>query len=109
MSPAAGAVEGSRAPEDSTSTGSSAAEAERDLRGEPARLQLSVEPPDAAVYLDGRLLGSGRELAGLHAGLLVDPGAHVLEVVRPGFSTKKLDFSLESGDDLSLEVTLTDG
>jgi len=78
----------------------------RDVRRNPGRIHLTVAPEDASVYLDGRLLGSGRELAGLHAGLLVDPGQHSLEIVRPGFQPRELDFGVASGEDLDLEVAL---
>jgi hypothetical protein len=78
----------------------------RDARQDPGRIYLTVAPEDASVYLDGRLLGSGRELAGLHAGLLVDPGRHSLEVVRPGFQPREVDFGVASGEDLDLEVAL---
>ncbi|TNF72376.1 MAG: PEGA domain-containing protein [Acidobacteria bacterium] len=78
----------------------------RDVRRDPGRVHLTVAPEDASVYLDGRFLGSARELAGLHAGLLVDPGQHSLEVVRPGFQPRELDFGVASGEDLDLEVAL---
>jgi hypothetical protein len=81
----------------------------RDVRRDPGRVHLTVRPEDASVYLDGRFLGSGRELAGLHAGLLVDPGQHLLEVVRPGFQPRELDFGVDSGEDLDLEVALIAG
>jgi len=83
------------------------ASSSRDVRRDPGRIHLTVAPEDASVYLDGRFLGSGRELADLHAGLLVDPGQHLLEVVRPGFQPRELDFGVDSGEDLDLEVALT--
>ena len=89
------------APEEAPSTG-----IRQDVRITPGQLELVVEPPDAAVYLDGRLLGSGQELADLHAGLLVDPGAHSLDMVRPGYDARRLDFEVESGQTVSLQVTL---
>ena len=79
---------------------------EQDARAEPGHLELVVQPPDASVYLDGRLLGSGQELASLHAALLVDPGAHSLEMVRPGYAPQQLDFEVEPGQTVSLQVTL---
>lgn len=78
----------------------------RDLRGDPGRLHLVVQPEDASIYLDGRFLGSARELAGLHGGLLVDPGEHTLEVVRPGFSPRQVNFEVDEGEDLDLVVEL---
>lgn len=78
----------------------------RDLRAEPSRLHLSLEPLDASVYLDGRLLGSAEELQGLHAGLLVEAGSHLLEVVRPGYQTESLEFDAEPGEEIELVVGL---
>ena len=45
-----------------------------DARGEPGSLRLEVEPDDASVYLDGRFLGTGRELARLRCGSDRRPG-----------------------------------
>ena len=52
------------------------ASAELDTRAAPGRVRLNVVPADASVYLDGLLLGSGDEIARLHAGLVVEAGSH---------------------------------
>ncbi len=78
----------------------------RDLRREPARLILAIEPADAVAYLDGRLLGSGAELARLHAPLIIDPGSHRLEVARPGHASEVRSFDAERGQDVTLRVVL---
>ena len=78
----------------------------QDVRVTPGQLDLVVQPSDASVYLDGRFLGSGQELLDLHAGLIVDPGTHSLDVVRPGYEAQRLDFDVESGQTISLRVTL---
>lgn len=90
-------------------TAAPSASAELDTRGEPGRVRLSVVPADASVYLDGRLLGSGEELARLHAGLVVEAGNHLIEVVRPGYATEQLEFAVEAGDEVELEVLLKAG
>lgn len=77
-----------------------------DLRGEPGRLQLGVVPEDASVYLDGRFLGTGEELARLHSGLLVDPGQHRLEIVRPGYRSVERSFEATAGAEVELEIEL---
>ena len=77
-----------------------------DARGEPGRVHVTIEPDDAAVYLDGRFLGTGRDLARLSSGLIVDPGAHKLSVVRPGRESKSLDFEVAAGQELNLNVAL---
>ena len=79
---------------------------ERDQRQAAGRLQIEVEPRDAVVYLDGRLIGSGNELDRLHSALLVDPGEHMLEVVRPGYETLEVPFSVESGELVELTPVL---
>lgn len=81
-------------------------EAPLDARAEPARLVLAIEPEDASVYLDGRFLGTGGELARLRAGLVVDAGEHTLQVVRPGREEQARRFQVESGGELRLEVRL---
>ena len=85
------------------------ARAELDTRAAPGRVRLSVLPADASVYLDGRLLGSGDELRQLHAGLVVEAGNHMIEVVRPGYASKRLEFAVEAGDEVDLEVLLEAG
>ncbi len=72
----------------------------------PARVELRVEPLDASVYLDGRFLGTGRELSRLRSPLSISPGEHVLEVVRPGFDSVERTIWLEAGEEASVEVAL---
>lgn len=79
-----------------------------DARGEPGRLRLSVAPEDASVYLDGRFLGTGRELAALRSGLIVDAGEHVLQVVRPGREEQARTFEVEAGREIELRVELSE-
>ena len=77
-----------------------------DARGEPGSLKLAIVPDDASVYLDGRFLGTGRELARLRAGLIVDPGEHRIEVVRPGRQSEEESFSVRAGEEVRLEIEL---
>jgi hypothetical protein len=77
-----------------------------DARSEPGRLVLRVRPDDASVYLDGRFLGTGRELAGLRSGLIVDPGEHRLEIVRPGRQAAERTVEVESGRELEVAIEL---
>jgi hypothetical protein len=78
-----------------------------DARGEPARLLLEVSPGDAAVYLDGRFLGTGDELNAEPDGVLVDPGSHKLSVVRPGHIAESRDFDVDAGEQLRIAVRLS--
>ncbi|MEE8522797.1 MAG: PEGA domain-containing protein [Thermoanaerobaculia bacterium] len=78
----------------------------RDVPGEPGRLQLAVTPADASVYLDGRFVGRGKEITEEGRGLAIEPGEHLLEVVRPGHEPETLAFNAGSGEIVELEVRL---
>jgi hypothetical protein len=69
-------------------------------------LTLTVVPSDASIYLDGRLIGTGDDLARLRRGLTVDAGDHVLEIVRPGHQPVEREFSMQPGEVLSMAVEL---
>lgn len=77
-----------------------------DVRGEPGRFRVDVAPADAAVYLDGRFLGSAEELSRLHSGMLIEAGEHFLEVQRPGYQAERVSFSVEPGAETEVEVAL---
>jgi hypothetical protein len=77
-----------------------------DVRSEPGRLRLAIEPADASVYLDGRFVGTGAELGRLRAGLLVDSGVHTLEVVRPGYLSLRREVDVEQGDQTEVQLEL---
>jgi hypothetical protein len=69
-------------------------------------LLLHVSPLDAAVYVDGVLLGTGEHLAQLTEGLAVAPGPHRIDVVAPGHTGKTLQVDAQAGKKLELSVTL---
>lgn len=71
-----------------------------------ARLLLNVTPSDAAAYLDGHFLGTAGELSQLSAGLIVEPGDHMLEVVRPGFETQRVPVQIPAGDKITIDLEL---
>jgi hypothetical protein len=75
-----------------------------DLRQEPGRLSLDVDPADASVYLDDRFVGTGQDLA---QGLLIEPGIHVLEVVRPGRPGTVWRFEVAPGGEVAQRIQLT--
>jgi hypothetical protein len=70
------------------------------------RLHLAVEPHDASVYLDGRFLGTGDDVARMSSGLLVDPGQHTLSVVRPGRHAEEQHFDVKAGQQIDLKIDL---
>jgi hypothetical protein len=69
---------------------------------ESGKLQLSVQPEDASVYVDGAFRGTGREAASLR----LAPGRHRIEVVRPGFRTAESDVDVPAGETTRLKVIL---
>lgn len=69
-------------------------------------LELDVEPADASVYLDGKFVGTGSELAELRSGLRLEPGRHKLAVVRPGHKAEEREFEVEAGESVELEIEL---
>ncbi|HEX2253201.1 MAG TPA: hypothetical protein VHQ65_08035 [Thermoanaerobaculia bacterium] len=72
-------------------------------------LRLRVEPREAAVYLDGRLVGTGDDLARLRRGLAVNAGVHRVQVVHPDFPEGyDAEIEVEPGEDLEVEVVLGD-
>lgn len=77
-----------------------------DARETPGRLTLTLEPSDASVYLDGRFLGVASELAQDHDGLILDAGRHKLEIVRPGFETKVVEFDVAAGGEAKIVAML---
>ncbi len=79
---------------------------EEQAKSGSARVRLIIEPGDASVYLDGRLLGSAAELSRLRDGLLVASGEHLLEVVRPGRQDYVQRFHAQPGSEVALEITL---
>ena len=77
-----------------------------DESSEIGRMVLDIFPPDAAVYLDGIFLGTAEEVTGLTAGLVVDPGEHLLEVARPGFESREIELNVAAGERIDLTVEL---
>jgi hypothetical protein len=74
---------------------------------ERSSLRLTVEPPTAAVYLDGAFVGTGGELSHSARPLSVAAGSHRLEAMAPGFRTFRQEVELpaaagEPGTTLSI-------
>ncbi len=69
-------------------------------------LKITVQPQDAAVYLDEEFIGRGGELSALHGALPVAAGTHTLEVVRPGYRPFNIQVEVKAGQRASVETTL---
>lgn len=74
--------------------------------GAPGRLFLSVSPEDASVYLDGRLLGSGLEIADVRDGLMLTAGKHEISVLHPRFGAEEREVEIEPGEELRLDIEM---
>ncbi len=112
------AVRRSRAPEGQASPrsrdqwrqrGSSsraASSVEVDLRSEPAKVVFAIQPEDAAIYVDGQLVGGAAQLADLGAPLMLDAGDHVVEISRPGYQGHRVEFTIKSGETETVKIDL---
>lgn len=77
--------------------------AHRDVK---TRLRLTIEPSDAAVYVDNRFVGTAEEVNSLERGVAVSPGKHTVTVSRPGFKDRTLDVTVQSGNTEKVEISL---
>ncbi len=50
-------------------------------------VKIAVNPPRAAVFLDGQFVGHVAEFQGLGRGLLIVPGPHMIRIALPGYQT----------------------
>jgi len=71
-----------------------------------ASLQLSLEPADAVVYLDGHLIGVAADIGRADGGTLVTPGSHTITVTRPGFRSRTVTVDVFAGEAKKIELAL---
>lgn len=74
--------------------------------GEWSALELKVSPPNAAVYVDGSMVGTAQELGRLERGLAVKPGRHQIEVLAPGYASKSVEVEVREGQRQQIVVEL---
>jgi hypothetical protein len=65
-------------------------------------LRFEVQPLDAVIYVDGRFLGTGRDVSTMR----LPEGSHRVEVVRPGFRTYTRDVDVRPDRPTELPITL---
>jgi hypothetical protein len=58
-----------------------------------ATVKIAVNPPRAAVFVDGMFMGHVAEFEGLGRGLLVAPGPHTIKIALPGYQTFETQIS----------------
>ena len=79
------------------------ARAEKDeITAMGGRLELSIRPEDASVYVDGAFRGSAREASTLR----LAPGQHRIEIVRPGYKTLEKVVDIAPGQTTDVKVEL---
>ncbi len=66
------------------------------------RLELSIRPEDASVYVDGAFRGSAGEASTLR----LAPGRHRIEIVRPGYRTLEKEVEVAPGQTTNVKVEL---
>jgi PEGA domain. len=71
-----------------------------------ARLLLSAQPGDAAVYLDDHFLGTAEELGLADGGVPLIPGKHTITVSRPGFKSRTVEIDIARGEAKKVDVSL---
>jgi hypothetical protein len=68
-------------------------------------VRLTVEPSDAAIYLDDRFVGTASELDAA-TGFAVSPGKHTLVVSRPGYRDRRVALDVSRGKTERLDIRL---
>jgi len=68
-------------------------------------VRLTVEPPDAAIYLDDRFVGTASELDAA-TGFAVSPGKHTLVISRPGYRDRRVALDMSRGKTERLDIKL---
>jgi hypothetical protein len=77
-----------------------------DRRSPMASLRLTVRPDSATVYIDGKRVATGAELARMVQPLAVTAGAHAIVVQADGFTERSLTVEIEEGAVEELELSL---
>jgi hypothetical protein len=76
------------------------------VRERTGSLLLEVVQPEAAIYLDGEFLATGRELAALGHAIAVEPGKHRVEAMAPGMRRLSREVEVETGKTVVLKLDL---
>ncbi len=72
-------------------------------------LDLRVSPANAAVYLDGTMMGTAQELGRLERGLAVTPGRHTVQVLAPGYASRTVEIDVKEDQRQQVVVDLEQG
>lgn len=69
-------------------------------------VKIDVNPPRAAVFLDGNFIGHVGEFEGLGRALLVAPGTHNIKIALPGYQTFATEINPLANQKVELKTTL---
>ncbi len=69
-------------------------------------VKISVNPPRAAVFLDGQFIGHVAEFEGMGHGLLVSPGPHKIRVALPGYQTFETEINPQPKQKVEVKTDL---
>ncbi len=73
----------------------------------PGGLRFRVQPADAQVFLDDRLLGEGAALSAQLEAMVLDAGVYMLEVRHPDHRSERLFFGVYADTEVEVEIDLT--
>jgi hypothetical protein len=71
-----------------------------------ATVKIAVNPPRAAVFLDGLFVGHVGEFEGLGRGMLVAPGTHQIRIALPGYQTFETDINPLASQKVEIKTDL---
>lgn len=69
------------------------------------KIILDIQPPEAAIYLNGKFWGIS-PAKGKIENLRLKPGKHTLEIVKPGYQAYKKQLDLSDQKELNLSIKL---
>lgn len=88
---------------DAEAAGDGAASVITDERG---LVRIEVLPADATVQIDGKFVARADELSRLHGALPLTLGRHLVEVLRPGYRSERVEISVQRDAVLELKFDL---
>jgi len=77
---------------------------EEGLKVEPVQVNLTIEPAEASIYLDGKFWGISPAEGKID--MWLKPGKYALEVVKPGFQPFRKEHELKDGKKVQLNIEL---
>jgi len=70
------------------------------------KMQLTVTPPRALVFMDGKLIGSGGDFSATRDHYSLLDGDHRLRIQLPGYRTFETELSIQANRTIHLDIQL---